>query len=226
MSDPAVEEVVEELVEEAKGSFDLGSLLSGRASLKSTKTIRIYTDEDALDTLEPLLTKKDLLEREKKTLTLVIDNDELADKLEDAGEGIVARLAEIDTLLKSLEEDEIAAARAVLNETALDIAVTPLPPLIVKSARLEARKHLGLKTVTPDDYDDYIPEYNAQILKRCVAAITNVGSGGVNKGLSIEDARGLFDMLPLGEDSRLQEFVDKVVFRAEVSKALAQDADF
>lgn len=233
---------IQNIVDEAKEGFDLDEVLTGSTASHDPKTIRVYTDlktgeelggADDVQTSFGTTTKErwgilgdiDLLREELRLINAVIDNK---DELNQDAENLKTYVERRDEITAEIEELKAKAKplQEKIEESALDIEVRYLPPIIVKDARKDARKHLGLKKVTEEDYEDYLAEFNAQILTRAATSITQVKTGRVNKQITIESARKMYGLLPSSEQRKLDEHIDKIVFKSKIAQHLALDADF
>ena len=243
-------EDVAALVEEAKGTFDLGGFLHQAVAKVEDKEITVYTDQAAGEALggefgdtgkvihKGPLGEAILLKNQIKLYQAVIDAAEeaaakSAAEAELSGEDAEPEppttdsyRQERDKAQERLEEiqPEIDRLRAQLEETSLTIGLRYLPPLIIKDAKLKSRKHIGIKKVTEDDYEEYMTEFNAQILSRaCTYVETPTGR---NPGIDPEEARNLYGLLPYSEQERLDAAINKLVFQGKIAASLALDADF
>ncbi|ALJ19580.1 hypothetical protein [Microbacterium sp. No. 7] len=233
------------IVDEVKSTFDfLSAVQNVPESLEDVKRniVRVYRDRETGRALGGVTTHtgaagQEVQERfgvlgelslkleEKKLLEEVIRR---ADELEQEPESLKTyedRLAVLKKEITALKR-KAAPLQKKLDESALDFEVRYLPPAAIKIARREARKHLGIKKVTDDNADEYVDEYNAQVLSLATVSVEEVATGSKNLGLSAEEARAAYDFLPPSEVKRLVEFVDGIVFRADIAQKLSFDADF
>ena len=238
----------EALAEEAKGSFDLGGLLKGQPNLAKTKKVTLYLDQDAGEAVGGFDIETDALGRETKTrwglvgeidtaveqvnlINAVLGEDD--EKIEEAGidsetaQTYISKRDELYAEIKRLQ-DVLKPLHEQLEASALDLEIHYLPPIITKSAREAARKHLGLKKVDPGtpEFSDYIAEFNAQILSRACKSITQRSTGQTNASLSVEEAREMYEYLPTSEQNRLDAAVNEIVFKAKIAQNIALDAGF
>lgn len=236
---------IEQIVQEAKGTFDLDEVLTGRPAIKKTTSVPVYLDEEVGELLGGfdietglggqkqkvrwgVLGKIDEKADELKLIEAVIENADKSDNEDDRGENYQTYIAKRDELLAEIKElgAEARKLQERLEQSALIFEIRYLPPIITKSARVEARKELGIKKVTDETYDDYLAEFNAQILTRATVSITKAATGQKNEGLSIEGARKLLGQLPSSEQARLDAQIDKIVFKSKIAQHLSLDADF
>ena len=229
------------LVEEAKGTFDLGDFLTESVTKIEGKSVTVYTDQTAGEELggefadtgkvvhKGLLGEAILLKNQVKLYQSVLDATEeaVAESGESEPETTDSYREERDKAQARLDEiqPDIDRLRAQLDATSLKIGLRYLPPLIIKDARVKARKHLGIKRVSDDNAEEYMEEFNAQILSRACTFIEKA-TGEQNPGVDPEGARKLYGYLPISETYRLDEAINALVFQGKIASKLALDADF
>jgi len=222
---------VTEAVEEVKGSFDLGALIKGRPV--RYKSVKVYTDEVLGEMLGGAEDERNNLGMVagRRRWGLLGEADALGAELkvleayEEPAEDVKARIDEISARLIEIR-DEVNDILEQMEASSLTIELQSLPPIINKDAQRKARQELGIKGNVPADRtQEYVDEYNAQVLSRAIVSITN-GVGEKNTTISVQDARDLYGFLPASEVQKLDAIVDEVVFKSAIAKSLSTDADF
>jgi hypothetical protein len=209
---------VQAIADQAREEFDLGAELRGRS--RRTKTVRVYMDEVAGERLggaelRDAVSEFGMPTKEMHYWGIVGERMKLDDK-KDAAQ------------IKALNE-EAAALQKTLDDSALDIELTSVPKLVKDDANRAARAALGIRERVTESHprvDEFIDENDAQLLQRCVASITKVGTGAKNKGLSIESARNLREMLPEWEWQKINEALKSLLYEKVIASAAVENPDF
>lgn len=213
----------QQIAQQARDEFDLGAMLRGRS--RRSKTVRVYTDEAAGERLggiqvETVTDQFGLESQVPRAWGIVKEIIDLSATKEDEKKNAKA--------IKALKE-EAAVIQARLEESALDIELQSLPPIIKDDAVRAARKELGINekvTHNHSRYEEYAAEYDAQILQRTAVSVTEVATGAVNRGISIETARSIKGLLPEYEWAKIYEAHVELLWQNAISAKAVEDPDF
>lgn len=228
---------------EAKADYDLGKRLRTRPI--RVETVRVYTDEVAGARLggdEPIIDGnglfrgnrswgivkdlRDILGQVKrdadyrKTLTEKDDVEEIAELEASIAEG-QARAEELQVEAKRLA--------TTLEQSAIDIELKSLPPIVRNSALRKARQELGIKGKPPKEGDAaeaFEREHEAQLLSLAAVSLHDIGEEHKQEGISLQEARGLRDFLPESEYKRLTDKLIELEFQSAIAQAAVDDPDF
>lgn len=222
---------IEEIVNDARETFDLGDFLRGRSV--RTKVQRVFTDEvtaEARGGYEVTLKKLPTGQEAPSVRSWGLVKD-LADAQQEY-EAIENKSTKAAKAAKTKIDDITAEMRSLtekLLETALDIELRAIPDKIKKDAYRAARHALGIRGkngVTEDNAIELQDENAAQILVRTVVSVTKHGTGERNEGISIEGARALKGLLPDSEWNKIQDTLDDLLFRKVIAEQAVEDLDF
>ena len=230
MSKKRNDETVQEIVNTARETFDLGDFLRGRSI--RTKTQRVFTDEVTGEKIGGY--EKSVRQNEDgfpvpylRSWGLVADLAKVQDEIENHdGPKTAKAYKDLKAREKSIT-DEIRALTEVLLETALDIELQAIPTLIKKDAWRAAKKALGINGKVPEAMEAEIyDEHVAQILARSVVSVTKHGTGEKNEGISIEGARSLRGLLPDSEWDKLENTMNELIAHRAIGEQAVADVDF
>lgn len=222
---------IEAVVEEVKGSFDLGGFLKGAKT--RFKTVRVYTDSEAgaelggtrIDTQYGFITGSSRVGLIGETLDLS-DRLKALSELEEATEATLEEVQEIAAQIDA-NKVRIDELHKQLDESALDFEIQSLPPVIQKDAGRRAKNALGIKGKVPEArQEEYDERRNAEILSLATMRITKVATGERNPGITPEDAQDILDYLPDSEQRRLAAVLEEVALRSGIADKLASSSDF
>lgn len=226
-----------EIQEEARSTFSLRDRLVSKNSRRKTTTV--YTDAEAGEELgyavdeeyqgiksgrrlrRGLIGDLDALEEEGKVLLKRMNaSDEVDDK-------DTARAREISTETKTLRS-KISAAKKRLKGSSIDFTLHTLPKPITKGVKHQTRSHLKIKGkgIPEALVEDYNEEYSARMLAASTEEWTDHETGETHERLTVEQARDLFNYLPEGQFSRLDETMLTLSFEAAIANAGTDSADF
>lgn len=224
-----IDSEIQDIANDARESFDLGDFLRGRSV--RTKNVRVFTDEVTAE-------KRGGFEKITRRLPNGVEIPDVRSW------GLVAELADVQNQYEALTAKNTKEARELkakekaisaeirtltetLLETALDIELQSVPPVIKKDAWRAAKKARGITGKVPDHAaEDVFDEQAAQMLVRTVVSITKHGTGEKNQGVSIEGARNLKSLLPDSEWNKIEEAFSKLLFQTVIAEQAVADADF
>lgn len=235
MSNP--EPNIEEIVAEIQDDFDIDDLLNGRSHVDST--IRLYTDEKTgqelggsevdrnqfglgmkrrWGVLGELDEKKEIIERAEKAIKVMEDGDAKA-LLEAEVEAENAKVVALGKRAGELLDR--------LNRTAIDLEIQSLHPVIIKDCRRRAKAALQIKgKVSEDQSEEYMDQFNVEVLVACVSKYTIVGNGNTRDRITVDQAKNLYEKLPPSEVVKLDAKIDEIVFRSAIAQQVSLDSDF
>lgn len=208
--DPTNETQVKEVVEEARGSFNLQDRLKGIA--RRTATVTVYTDEVLGEKHGKLKEEIDSLRGLIKPIEGVVLSQEVIDRTE-------AEIAKWQPALDS--------ARAELEKTAFVFSLKAVPPIAEKVITRDVRKSLGIKGQVPDDrIEEWVSLYNAHLVSQCTTSLEDLQSGTTITSISVDDALALEQQLPRYEYAKLKTKVDDLQLKNAIGELATDSADF
>ncbi|MDF2506260.1 MAG: hypothetical protein K0Q52_119 [Microbacterium sp.] len=214
---------IQQIADNARDSFDLGTRLRGRS--KRTKKVRVFTDEVTGERLGG----HEMVE-EINHLGLRMTKPRVW--------GLMGDIIKLQATPKSAEENaeqiaemkkEVGALARTLEESALDIELRAIPRVVKKDAHRAAREALGIsEKISPDHarYDDYVDEHDAQILVRTVVSIFDAEDDQLRKGITVENARALKELLPEWEYAKISRALNELLWQNSIAEKAVEDADF
>ena len=209
------------LINDVREEFDLGEVLRG-APIR-TKKVRVFTDSvtgERLGGQEVVLVPGDfgVPRKELRTWGIVKDIADLSKTKEDEKKN-AKQIATLKQEARGLAEK--------LDETALVIELQSIPPVIKKDARRAAKVHLGIRgKVSEAQEQEFIEELDAQILSRCAVSVYSVAQDKTNKGLSVERARELRNLLLETEYLRIDNAINELIYQSVIAQKVVEDPDF
>ena len=208
--DPTNETQVKEVVEEARGSFNLQDRLKGIA--RRTAKVTVYTDEVLGEKHGKLKEEIDSLRELIKPIDGVTLSQEVIDQTE----------AEIAKWQPALDN-----ARAELEKTAFVFSLKAVPPIAEKVITRDVRKSLGIKGQVPDDrIEEWVSLYNAHLVSQCTTSLEDLQSGTTLTSISVDDALALEQQLPRYEYAKLKTKVDDLQLKNAIGELATDSADF
>lgn len=229
---------IEEIQTEARNTFDMRARLAG--ATRRSKQVTIYTDEVAGAELggvqdemvgeyktgrkirTGLIGQLDQIREDAERETALLDSDD---------EDYEEQAAEITARLKASSEEvleKVNALRERMAKTSMTFTLHALPDIIVRDMRRKTRAALDIKTKNiPDDLEEeYGLEYTAQMLAASVASWVDNQTGQTHGGLTVEQAKDLRDLLPVGQFSRLDRAMVELSIEVAISNQATDSADF
>lgn len=228
---------IRDIQSEARSSFSLRERLVNKNSRRKTKTV--YTDAEAGEELgyavdeeyqgiksgrrlrRGLVGELDALEEEGKALLKAID------AAEEPSAADTDRAREISAETKRIRA-EITAVKKRLKGSSMDFTLHTLPKPIIKGVKHQTRSHLKIKGkgVPEALLEDYNEEYSAQMLAASTESWIDHETGETHDQLTVDQARELFNYLPEGQFSRLDQAMLDLSFEATIANAGTDSADF
>lgn len=206
--------MIDDVVTEAKATFDLTARLQGRGL--RTGEITLYLDEV---NGEKLGHARDL----KNGIGMVVGREQVGvlgeiDKLDEKSETYKKDLEWL-----SKERDELLSA---IKASAITVLLRAVPPVIAKSHERQARKQLGLKGKPSEDEQNALNEVQLALLY--VDTVTGiVDAEGADGGkLDYVGAKALIDYLPTHQLLRLRDKVLDIQFGDVIDESVTSDSDF
>ncbi|MGN6324494.1 hypothetical protein [Pseudolysinimonas sp.] len=247
-------ETVEELIEDAKGSFSLLDTIKNRA-MRSAKLDLGYDEvnsdkliavEAAIAQLNTVLDRaaqnaSDLDEYEKRVRSfkakLKKGTPEERAELEPQLAKLEQEVADKKNLLVELKPLQDKAAemakeadklRADVAAQSLSVELRALPTTIAKGATRRARKVLGIsqKGIPEDREQEFADEQIAQIAYDQVVRWRDNRSGEEGTKLDIEVIRAIRDFMPLSQSAKFFATVDDLQFKNAISESVIAQSDF
>ena len=214
---------IQEIITEAKGTFDLRARLQGRKLREDN--IVLYLDQDAGDELGQ--------DREEKNDFGVRTT---------VREGVLGRLADLNGTLETVEDRDVKDALEVeiltleakrlallarLEATGLNVKLRAVPRVVVKDCKRQAKKAVGIRgKVSEADEEAYSDSFTAHLLSAVIVTIEDRESGGETGKLSVQDAALLDEQLPDDQFARLLEKQNDVQLKNTVGEGVTDQADF
>lgn len=231
-------DVVEEIIEEAREGFDLRARLMG--ATRREKTVTVYTDSATgheLGGAEDIITPRDGLKSGlRRRWGVAGELDEVSARAESLSQLIRAGQISEEDALPEIEELEAKRAELTakakkllkkLQSSALDFTLHAVPDLVIRDARRQARKNLGIKNKGNEGREEeYGLEYTAIMLAASVSEWTDRESGKTFHILTVEQARELKDLLPFGQFDILDAAMVELSMESAISHSSTDDLDF
>lgn len=202
-------EVVEEIVTEARKTFDLSARIKGRNLREGHVTV--FTDEVAGAELGG--------DEEMKNAFGIVTGRNRWGALGDIAEAIAADSEADVTELQAAAEE----AKAALEESALTFHLRAVPELVVKGARRAAKKAHG---TLPDAVNEYNSTLYANLLASTIHKVVDADGAEQTGKLTVEAAADLEDYLPVHEYVKLVALLQEIQFKQAVSDSATGEASF
>jgi vacuolar-type H+-ATPase subunit I/STV1 len=203
-------EQIEEVVSEARATFNLKDRLQGLS--KRTAEVTVYTDEVLGEKHAKLKTEIDGL----KGLINPIEGVNLSQEVIDTTEAEIAKY-----------QPALDAARKELERTAMVFSLRAVPPIAEKVIARDVRKALGIKGKVPEDrVEDWVEAYNARLLAQQIVGFEDRESGTISTSVTVDDALALEGFLPKYEYAKLKNVADDLQLRNTIGELAVDDADF
>ncbi|MDF2698229.1 MAG: hypothetical protein K0S65_6612 [Labilithrix sp.] len=126
-------------------------------------------------------------------------------------------------------KQEVVDLAKKLEETQITLNLHSIPPEIKKGAKRAAREELGIRgKLNSEDprFEDFIDEWDAQLLVRSVSTWVRAEDGHERNGISIENARSLKKYLEETEYAKISEKLNELLWTRQISQKAVEDADF
>lgn len=216
----------EQVISEAKSTFDLSARLRGRPM--RTKSVIVYTDEVAAERIQDLevclqgLTDLPTNVKSIASAARHLGMEEVADNLERIAASGVRDIEEFTRM-----EEEKAELVEQLKASALKIELQAIPEIILKDCRRQARKNLGIKgSGVPDErIEEFTDTVTAIALTKAVTSVRDP-EGNVSTDLTVDGARDLQGYLPASEFGKIDQALADLGYRNVVAGAITDDPDF
>jgi len=223
---------IDEIVEEAKESFDLATRLAGIS--RRTRDITIYTDEvtgEALGGVEHIHYPGTKAIAETRRWGVRGEIDELREEakaLLGAEEVDQAKVDEIKARLAALAKKE-KTLLAKLKSTSHDFTLRAVPELVFKATARKARRNLSLPVkgnLDPEQAEDYNDELYAILLSECVVEWVDHAEKATRTAISVADARALNNFVLPEEWGKVRRAIDELQAQKAIGDAGTADPDF
>ena len=210
---------VDAIAEEAKEDFDLEADLKGVAAGRKPTHVRVYTDEDTGEEIGGV-------EISKNAFGVQTDIDRW---------GILGEIDELEannvdgnnTKAIAALKRKLPALRKKLEQSAIDITLVKLPPVIRRSSVRLAKVALDIKGKIPADrQDDFEAQNLAELLALSCTGYVDHARNRRTNGLTVKNAIALRDYLPDSEYAKVVNAVSSLQFKAVISEAATESADF
>lgn len=219
-----------EIQEEAREGYSLIERL--RSAAVRTKTVTVYTDavageelggaEDAVDQygLKGGRRRWGL----KGDLDIALEKASRLEGQDDPDEDEVREVAaEIDRLKKA-----IPAVVKRLEKSALTFTLRTIPDFVIRDARRQARKALGIKGkgVPESRLEEFGLEHLAHLVAASVESWEDKQAKQKFTHLTVSEAKALRDELPVGQFDRLDKAIGDLSFEAKIASDATDTPDF
>lgn len=213
------QEAVDAIAVEAKEDFDLEEDLKGIASSRKPVHVRVYTDEETGLEIGGI-------EIERNGLGIQVDIERWGvlgeiDELE-SNDVDGSNKKAIATLKKKLP-----ALRERLEQSAIDLTLVKLPPVIRRSSVRLAKAALGIKgKISEAQKEEFEAQNLAELLALSCTRYFDHARGRRADGVTVKSAIALRDHLPDSEYAKIVTAVSNLQFKAAISEAATESADF
>lgn len=220
----------EEIQEEAREGYSLVERL--RSSAVRTKTVTIYTDAVAGEELGGAEDSVDAygLKGGRRRWGLKGELDtalEQAARLQEADDPdeieVIAVAEKIDGL-----KTKIPAVVKRLEKSALTFTLRTIPEFVIRDARRQAKKALGIKgkNIPEARLEEFGLEHLARIVSSSVESWEDKLSKQKFTHLTVGEAKALRDELPVGQFSKLDDAIGDLSFEAKIASDATDTPDF
>ena len=232
MASKDMNEEIREIVDDARGSYDLRDRLRGISRRK--RVVTVFTDEvvgEELGGVEKVYQPGTKLLLETRRWGVRGEQDELRERAKrlqaeknPAAEAVAAikeEAAELQAQAADLEEQ--------LEKSALVFTLQALPELVMKVSKRKAYKNLKLKyngALTGEEQEDVRDEYLAILLANATVKMHDNLTDTEVGGISVEDAKDLKEQLLPEEWAKLERALDELQAMKAIGDRATDDADF
>lgn len=200
---------IDQIVLEAKETFDLSTELNGR-TMRKPKIITTFTDESA-----------------GEDLGWYVDPYNHTGVLGKLGEARQADPGKEDTALIVELELEAYALLKVLNATSYTFTMNSVHDIVLDVCRRAAKKEMNIKGKVQDDVlDDYSALVLAYFLTEMVQEYTVHSLGIKVAKLDLNSAKALKGKLPPLEYMKLDKAIHELQYTNAIGGSVTADADF
>lgn len=215
---------MEQVAQEIKKGFSLKERLENRGLRRAKVTL--YLDENAgarhkavADRIKAIQAEVDDAQQERDMADSV-SNEAVKAQAEQKVGTLVAERATLTVQVMEMEKE--------LERDSLAVSLRAVPAKIAKDCRRRAKVSCDItgKDIPEDKMEEFVQAYNAHLMSLTVVSITDNSTGGINEGLSYQDANDLIDFLPPGQYERLSRAMNEVQFRDAFSETLEVQEDF
>lgn len=218
----SIDDTVEAIAAEARTNFGLRDRLNNKRKYRPKQLI-LVTDEETAEALGGTRPKyKEIsgyrLEDGIHTWGVLGEIHELqATNIDGANDEQIAEL-----------EEEAAELKATLLESAIEIDLTGIPPIIERDARRVAKKALGIKgkNIPEELVEKFEDREAAEMLVSMTVRMKDRATGDETTTIESDDALALNDLLPKSELMRLARAIGDLRFANVVSDAATEQVDF
>lgn len=196
---------VEEIVDEAKSTFNLKARLEGRD--RRTSKVTIFTDE---------VTGAKHIAAEGA----VNSHEAVKSALGDAW----SKEQQKSLVTATKERD---ALETELKKSAITLHLQAVPPVIAKDGIRVARKVLKITGQASEEQNEEINTLSfLHTLSKAVTKVNDHATGEEHSSLSFENARALKDYLHPIEQAKVEVALAELQYRGVISNTVTADADF